>query len=212
MGPEDSFAALMGRLRAGDPAAADEVFGAFAARLAGLARRRLGARARRQVDPEDVLQSAFHSFFRRQADGRVQPQSREQLWALLVTLTLRKCGARVDYLQAACRDARREVAAGGDSAGGYEALAREPTPAEAAALADLVEGLMRDFEGRERRILSLRLQGFTAEEIKAEVGCSERTVYRVLDRARKRLERLHGDADQSPTQAPPEPGAGASPG
>ena len=52
----------MARLRAGDNAAAAEVFRRFANRLIGLARTHLDARVRQKVDPEDVMQSALKSF------------------------------------------------------------------------------------------------------------------------------------------------------
>ena len=56
----------MGRLRSGEDEAAREVFVRFAARLAGLARRHLDVRLAVKVDPEDVVQSAYKSFFVRQ--------------------------------------------------------------------------------------------------------------------------------------------------
>jgi RNA polymerase sigma-70 factor (ECF subfamily) len=193
MPPPDSFAALMDRLKAGDRAAAAEVFDQFSARLIDLARRRLGAMLRRKVDPEDVLQSAFKSFFVRQRDGRLAPQSRGELWAVLVTLTLRKCGAQVDHFRAARRDVRRESAPinSDGSADSWLALAREPRPDEAAVLAELVEVLFRKLDGRGREILSLHLQGLESAEIKLQVGCSERTVFRVLQRVREGLEGIH---------------------
>ena len=59
----------MERLRAGDDEAAREVFDRFARRLVGLARRRFDRRLAHRVDPEDVVQSAFKSFFVRHREG-----------------------------------------------------------------------------------------------------------------------------------------------
>src|SRR5262245_15208825 len=108
--PDDpSFADLLGRLRAGDQAATALVVNKYAHRLVGLARDKLDRRIRRKEDPEDVLQSVFKSFFHRCAQGQFHLDSSADLWALLVSLTLHKCGHRVDYFRAARRDVGREA-------------------------------------------------------------------------------------------------------
>ena len=193
MCPEDSFADLMARLRTGDPDAATQVFRQFQARLIALARSRLSAALRQKEDPEDVIQSVFKSFFGRHAAGQFEVESRDDLWSLLTVITLRKCGHRIDYFRAARRDVQREVAleAGTDDAPpGWEALARDPTPAEAAMLAETVERLLRNLEGPDRRIFQLSLQGETVAQISSQVGLSERTVERVRREIRRCLERL----------------------
>src|SRR5262245_24535885 len=68
----DSFAAWMQRLRAGEDDAAREVFERFARRLVLLARARFDKQLAHRVDPEDVVQSAFKSFFIRQREGNFQ--------------------------------------------------------------------------------------------------------------------------------------------
>jgi RNA polymerase sigma-70 factor (ECF subfamily) len=191
--PEDeSFAELMARLRCGDEEAADRVFRRFAQRLIALARKRLNAKVRQKVDAEDVVQSVYRSFFRRQAKGQFDLDGWDGLWGLLARITLCKCGHHVQHFCAARRDVRREAGedAGPDASNaGWEALAREPTPPEAVMLAEAVEGLMRDLEGRDRDIVAEALQGYTAGEICARLARPERTVYRVLARVKKRLQR-----------------------
>lgn len=193
--PQDkSFDEVMARLRGGDEAAAAQVFRRFAQRLVALARSRLQPLMRQKVDPEDVLQSVFHSFFTRYAGGQFDLKSWDNLWTLLTVITLRKCGRRVGYFRAARRDARREAAVSPlESGTGWEAVARDPTPSQAAMLAEIVEHLLRGLEGRERQILVLSLQGRTVAEISTEVGCTGRTVRRVLTRVRDRLERMRAE-------------------
>ena len=70
---DDSFTVFMGRLGAGDDESARQLFCRFASRLIGLARIHLDRRIRQKVDPEDVLQSVYRSFFRRQAEGEFDP-------------------------------------------------------------------------------------------------------------------------------------------
>jgi RNA polymerase sigma-70 factor (ECF subfamily) len=195
MSANDSFAKLMGRLRSGEDAAAQEVFVRFAARLAGLARRHLDARLAVKVDPEDVVQSAYKSFFLRQRDGELEIGNWDGLWGVLTLITLRKCADRAAFYRAAKRDVARETAAAGasDSAPGMVDLAldREPQPDEAAVLAETVEALFRSIDDAdERAILELSLQGHTATEISERLGRAERSVRRLRERIRKRLERM----------------------
>jgi RNA polymerase sigma-70 factor (ECF subfamily) len=188
MPADESFEEVMTRLQAGDQDAAAEVFARFARRLIALARLHLDSRLRQKVDPEDVLQSVFKSFFLRQARGEFDLGSWDSLWALLSVIALRKCGRQNDHFNALCRDVGREAqAAGEQSDASWQALAREPTPAEAAMLAETVEVLLRDLKEREREIVSLALQGYTAAEISAQLNRPRRTVYNLLERIKKRL-------------------------
>jgi RNA polymerase sigma-70 factor (ECF subfamily) len=193
---ESSFADLMARLRAGDGRAASLIFRRFEERLIALARSRLSDQLRRKVDPEDVLQSVFRSFFRQQASRPFDLSGWDSLWSLLTVITLRKCGHRVEYFHAACRDVRREAApppSAEDSDAAFEAIAREPTPSEAAMLTETLEQVLRGLEGYQRRIVELSLQGHTPAEVGAAVGRTQRTVQRVLKRVRDRLERLRAE-------------------
>jgi RNA polymerase sigma-70 factor (ECF subfamily) len=69
-------------------------------------------------------------------------------------------------------------------------MAREPTPDQAAVLAETVEQLLRDLEADERPILEMSLQGYTAREISEKLGRAERTVRRRREQIRQKLERL----------------------
>jgi RNA polymerase sigma-70 factor (ECF subfamily) len=198
MSVNDSFAVLMTRLRSGEDEAAREVFVRFASRLAGLARRHLDARLAVKVDPEDVVQSAYKSFFVRQRGGELDVGTWDGLWGLLTMITLRKCADRAAYFHTEKRDVTREVsAASDDSAPALTELAlnREPLPDEAAVLAETVEALFRATgDPDERAILELSLQGHTATEISEQLGRAERSVRRLREHIRKRLERMQAEA------------------
>lgn len=198
MPTSDSFAALISQLRAGNEEAAAQVFHRFAERLIGLARARLQDGLQGKLDPEDVLQSVFRSFFRRQQAGQFDLDNWDSLWSVLTVMTLRKCGHLKEYFRAARRDVRREEQGTAEALQALDALcAREPTPEEAAGLTDLLERLLRDFDERDRRILTLHLQGYNHAEIGQEVGWAERTVQRTILRARKRLQRLEDASAES---------------
>ncbi len=195
MSEELTFLDLMTRLRAGNEEAARLIFHRFAGRLIALARSRLDDRVRQKVGPEDVAQSVLKSFFLRQAAGQFDLENWDTLWSLLTTITLRKCGHKIEHFRAACRDVRREAAAAAadDSAASWQAIAREPTPDEAAQLADTVEQLFAGLGEEDRHIIELALQGYSPREISDRLDVLERTVYRRLERVKTRLERLRSD-------------------
>ncbi len=181
---------LVARWRDGDEAAAGELFHRYAERLIALARSRLSERLARHVDPEDVVQSAYRSFFTGARAGRYVLARDGDLWRLLVAITLHKLQHQVERHTAGKRNPARACPAGPrDNLLGLEAEVpdREPTPAEAAALADTLEQLFRGLEPVERRMVELRLQGWRLEEIAAQLQRSERTVRRLLERVKERL-------------------------
>ncbi len=70
-----------------------------------------------------------------------------------------------------------------------EAIADEPTPEEAALLAETTEEIMRSLiSGKDRQIFELSLQGYSVPEISAIVGHYERGVERVRSKVRRLLE------------------------
>jgi RNA polymerase sigma factor (sigma-70 family) len=71
------------------------------------------------------------------------------------------------------------------AAGGRDQL----SPLEALAILDQLEAAMAALPEDRRPILELRLAGHDLEAIAAAVGCSQRTVRRVLAEVKERLER-----------------------
>jgi RNA polymerase sigma-70 factor, ECF subfamily len=201
MDQHDSFAELAVRLRAGDQGAATEVFRRFAGRLVSLAHTELDARLRRKEDPEDVVQSVYRSFFSRYHAGQFEFATWDALWSLLTVITVRKCLDRTDYYLAKCRTVAGEAAASarGDEASGLcEAVDREPTPLEAAVLTETIDRMMRGLEADDRTIIELSLQGYSVPEIGGRLGLAERTVRRVRERIKKRLQRMQDEETHGP--------------
>jgi RNA polymerase sigma-70 factor (ECF subfamily) len=175
---------------------ARRIFECFTRRLIGLARGHLDTRLRHKIDPEDVVQSAYKSFFLRYREGALASEGWDGLWGLLTLITLRKCADRVRYHRAECRDLSREAAApaGAPEAEPWsEAAGREPTPEQAVALAETVERLLRGLDGDERPVVELSLQGYSTQEISEQLGRAERSVRRLRERVRKHLERLQAE-------------------
>jgi RNA polymerase sigma-70 factor (ECF subfamily) len=187
-----SFVEFLAGLRDGDDAAARELFARFAHQLITLALRHIDAGLRHKVDPEDVVQSAFKSFFVRYGDGKLNVVNWNSLWGLLTLITVRKCAERAAYQRAACRDFAREVSPprGEEAAPWHDPLGREPTPLEAVVLSETVEQLFAGLDHHERPILELSLQGYTTREISERLGRAERTVRLLREGIRHRLERM----------------------
>src|SRR4051812_3775778 len=90
MSAEGSVTRWVTALKEGDAAAAQPLWERYHRQLVSLARQKLQA-TRRAADEDDVVQNAFHSFFRGVAQNRFpQLNDRNNLWRLLVVITARK--------------------------------------------------------------------------------------------------------------------------
>jgi RNA polymerase sigma-70 factor (ECF subfamily) len=191
---EDPPVNLKSRLQAGDPQAAAEVFGRFSESLIRLARDRLSSKITGRVDAEDVVQSAYRSFFTTTRDGGYSFERWREVWLLLVAITMNKLRDQVKRHQADKRSvALEQHFASEDSLLGLGAasLAREPSPVEALTLVDEVQLLLRPLDPLERRMVELRLQGNQLREIAVATESSVPTVRRVLDRVKEQLRQRH---------------------
>jgi RNA polymerase sigma-70 factor (ECF subfamily) len=194
--PNDSFPRFLVRLQARDGEAAREVFRRFTTQLIALTRRRFAPAFRYKVDPEDVVQSVYKSFFLRYGQGRIEVDNWNGLWGLLTLITLRKCAERVAYHRAGCRDLAREAAVptgAEDGALWLETAGREPTPLQAAELRETVDRLLADLNEDDRLVIELSLQGYNVREISERLDRVERTVRRTRERIRIRLERMQNE-------------------
>jgi RNA polymerase sigma-70 factor, ECF subfamily len=192
----NSFAEFLTRLRSQDDSAAQELFERFAHQLICLAHRHICAGLRHKVDPEDIVQSAYKSFFLRYGAGKLDVVNWNSLWGLLTLITVRKCAERATYHRAERRDDRREVSLqrGDEPTSWLDPLGREPTPFEAAVLSETVDQLLADLDEDERPILELSLQGHTTREISERLGRAERTVRLLRESIRHKLERMQHES------------------
>jgi DNA-directed RNA polymerase specialized sigma24 family protein len=186
----------LGRLKTGDPAAAQQLWQRYFKRLVDLAYRKLRGTPRRAADEEDVGLSAFDSFCRGAAEGRfLQLQDRDDLWQILVLLTTRKA---IDQVQRERRQKRgggrvqdEAVLAGlyalsTTDEGINQVLDPEPTPEFAAQVAEEIERLFARLEDESlRSVAQAKLEGYTNKEIADKLSCAERTVERKLGVIRK---------------------------
>jgi DNA-directed RNA polymerase specialized sigma24 family protein len=195
MRPDDdgSVTRWIGDLKAGGDRAAKHLWERYFERLVHLARNKLKAKARRSTaeDEEDAAPSAFDSFCRGAAQGRFPLlNDREDLWRLLVVLTVRKALDQLSREGAAKRGGGRLVGESGvpvaeDEPGGNtldRLVGPDPTPEFTAMVVEQYRRLRAGLrDDTLRQVLGLRLEGYDRGEIAARVGCAVRTVTRKHD-------------------------------
>lgn len=187
-------------LKAGNTDSAQPLWERYYRRLVPLARRHLKGSSRRVADEEDVLISAFDSFFDGIQRGRFPDlQDRNDLWRLLVVITARKAINQAKRHRRLKRGGGKVRGASAFIAEGNEAdLARvigdEPTPEFAAMVADELRALLDLLdEPLLRDIAVWKMEGHTNTEIASLADVSSRTVARKLGLIRKKLERYAQD-------------------
>lgn len=175
---ENSVTHWLGQLKAGDPAAAGPLWERYFPKLVALARARLAGFPCRAADEEDVALSAFDSFCRDAASGRLpRLDDRDDLWRVLLLVTGQKA---LDLV-------RRETAAKRGGKSGAEAFGvavlagAEPTPEFAALVADEFRRLIGLLPDADLRALAVwKMEGWSNDEVAERWGCVPRTVERRL--------------------------------
>jgi RNA polymerase sigma-70 factor (ECF subfamily) len=174
---------LVADLRAGNESAAREVFDRYCERLMRLAKRRIGQRMLSRVDPEDVLQSAFRTFFVHLRNDEFTFDGADDMFKLLVRLTVRKTLRQIAYHRAAKRNPELEArSADPDHDMMLELVESGPTPDVEVALVNEFEEFVGKLPPLDRKVLEMKLAGYSTAEIADAVGSYERKIRRVLER------------------------------
>ena len=188
---EEYWGHLIRGLRDGDRTVVQDFCQRYGASLERLAAKHLPAALRRRVGPEDVVQSACRTFLRRTRGGEFQLADSEDLWRLLCAITLTKVREQARFHLRQKRGLDKEVALEAPSQDSlvtaFQPVARGPTPAEAAEFADQFEKIISALDEEERQVVDLKLQEYTTQEMAQRMGCSERTVRRILKRVQTQL-------------------------
>jgi RNA polymerase sigma factor (sigma-70 family) len=180
-------------LKEGDSAAAQPLWERYYRQLVALARKKMRATGGRDADEEDVVQNAFHSFFKAVDQGRFpQLDDRDSLWRLLVVITANKALKQLAY-------AHRQKRGGGtparpmgiysigpgDDAALVDFVGDEPTPDFAAQVTEEYARLLDVLaDDTLRKVAVWKMEGYDNDEIAKKLGCSRRTVARKLDAIR----------------------------
>ena len=193
MDSQGSVTRLIEQLRSGNAVLRDDaarrLWERYVPALLHLARRHLDKKLLHREDEDDVLQSMYASFCIRQQRGNFELAGRDDLWRLLVTVTLRKARNAARRHRQQTRDYRRERGDGDSTRNGLPLElfdSSEPTPGDAAAFNEELERRLRALgDPVLRRIALYKLEGYTNIEIGREMdNCTERTIERKLARIR----------------------------
>lgn len=192
MGDTGSITELLQHLRQGDRHATEGLWRCYFARMSARARRDLlgnGAVA----DEEDAAISAFDTFCRHLATGQYEKVgNRNDLWALLAAITRRKMtkARRRQHRHKRGGGARHQPigptgGSGSDTLGWSDVADFRGSPALGNGLDAHCEELLELLPDESLRHIAIRrLEGFTNDEIAAELNIALRSVERKLSRVR----------------------------
>jgi DNA-directed RNA polymerase specialized sigma24 family protein len=174
MQDDGSITVWLAGFKQGDPDAVQKIWERYYGRLISLARSVLDTTPRGESDEDDVVQSAFKSFYFRTVQGRFPRLcDRDDMWKLLMTITVRK----------ALQRRRRENRHGSHPVEAImdELAAQEPDPHLAMVFSEEFNRLLTLLGGEELRQVALgKLEGYTNVELAEKLGRSLSFVERKL--------------------------------
>src|SRR5271166_453550 len=185
---ESELSDFLRRIQAGDEAAARELLERYEAEVRLVVRRQLPRLLRSRFDSLDFLQSVWGSFFRRMRTSPTEFEDSRHLVAFLARAAKNK--VIDEYRRAASlkQDMHREEPLWADGRRPKEVADPIDSPSELAQAHEVL-GRLRELLPEERRsILELKAEGLSSRDIGEQLGISERTVQRVLEDLRRRVE------------------------
>jgi len=184
---------LVQRYRDGHQSAADDLYHRYAGRLRRLAWIKSLRGGGRRLDASDIVQSVFRRFFNAAQRGDYEVPEGEDLWNLLLVITLNKIRSEEEFRRCAKRDVRRTVSVEPGAEGMADKTARDDTAAAflRACIGEALERLPPDYAA----VVQARMEGYEIGEIAERLGRSKRMIERILQESRKRLRDHIGGAD-----------------
>ncbi len=166
-----------------DDTAIGEFWKEHEARLKRIAARYISVPLKQRIDEQDIAQTAFRTFARRMNEQDYEFDNRDDIANLLFAIAANKAKEKARYHLRQKRGVDQEVylshLANLDRA--------EPTPDEQVAFNEIFE-LIGAFAEDEQKIIQLRMEGHSQQNIATQLRCSERTVRRKLKVIQKQLE------------------------
>jgi tRNA A-37 threonylcarbamoyl transferase component Bud32/DNA-directed RNA polymerase specialized sigma24 family protein len=179
---ESSSENLLKRYLDGSDTAPFELHNRYANRLIALARNQLLKTLQSKIGPEDVAQEAFKTFFELADSKSIKWQVQGDLWRFLAGIAINKVRQQHEVFSTKKRRVHSEIELDekylADTK--FDALS-------VSALNELVDDLLVSEKPLLRKVVQLKLAGFSTTEIGIEIGRSSRTIRRLLDSLRAKL-------------------------
>lgn len=175
--------ALLEQWREGDEDAATALVNRYCHRLHGLIASQCSAALAARMDIEDIAQSVFRLMFQSVRSHGYKVPDHKELWGLILVLALNKIRNRERELRTRKRSVSRTTQ--GDF--NWDQFASRDDAA-ATFLNVILEDEMRHLPDAQREMIRMRLEGHDLTAIADKCKRSTRTVERVLQTFRSRLE------------------------
>lgn len=186
------FVALIERARGGDESALTELLRTFEAEVRTMVRVRLPRVLRTQFDSMDFVQAALTSFCNELRDGKGQFANARHLEAFLSAVVRNKVYEEHRRRTRSKKyDLSREepfYVKRGDREVPREVTSPDPSPSTQAAAREQLHKLLAGRNPEVAEIVELKIQGLTYVEIGERVGMNERSVRRIIEVMRARME------------------------
>jgi RNA polymerase sigma-70 factor (ECF subfamily) len=183
----ERFTDLVALVRAGDAEALERLVRAYEPDVRIAARVHLGMALRPYLDSMDLVQSVHRSLLSGLRGKRLDVASPAALIGLAVTMVKRKIARQWRRHRRQTRLKQPEGSA--DAVDTLVTLHRRHVgPESAAELRDAVERILSGFEGDDRRLLELRLDGLSTAEAAERLGKTPEALRVRLFRIRQRLD------------------------
>jgi RNA polymerase sigma-70 factor (ECF subfamily) len=179
---------MLAAARQGDQEAIAGLVQVYESKVCVVARVLLGRALRPYLDSVDLVQSVHRSLMIGLRADKFDLAAPEQLIALAITVVRRKVARKWRSVQREQRQATGEQSSASLPDLLNSLSDSRADPAHEAAFNDQVEHLCRHLDPTERRMLEMRLQGYTADEVGREIGLHKVAVRVRWTRLRRRLQ------------------------
>ena len=191
---DEQWRKMVADLRQGKSQVVGDFWRQYGPLMHRLAEAHLSPKLKRRVGAEDVVQSVCRTFFRRARGGEFTLSDSHALWRLLCAITLTKVRQQARHHGRAKRGMGREVpmqsSGDEDSELSRFGQAAGPTPEQEAIFSEQFQQLIEHLDDEQRQLVLLKLDDLTNDQVAARLGCSERTVRRLLKEVQEKLDGL----------------------
>jgi RNA polymerase sigma-70 factor (ECF subfamily) len=183
----DDFRVLVARVQLGDEDALLELTQRYEPEVRLAARVLLSRFLRTHLDSVDLVQSVHHTLMLGLRHNKFALTTPQQLLGLAVTMVRRKIARHWRKLQ---RQQHLDIHAAETCAGQDQRTcpsSTEADPARTAEYNDMLRHLCSQLDERDRRVIELRLQGYSTAEVARQLGLDADVLRVRLSRLRRRL-------------------------